>query len=563
MPLAGLLLLVAGFCLGPMAETDLFFRVKVGQEILATGALPRRNLFSFTYPDHPDLDPAWLFDVGAAALYRMGGFPAVVLAKAAVVVAIFALAHALCRRYGAGPIAAALTLAAAALVMRERLVERPHLFSFAGEVGLLAVLDVAQRRPRALWAAVPLTALWANLHAGAFLAPLLLAAWTAGGLLDRQGAAPVRIAVTAAATAALLLTPVGTGIFRYLGFHVGIFALHPVDEFRSVSWTSDAALISYATAVALLVATTPPRRWRDELPVLVLGALAARSIRFGADFALMAAPLAARALTARLGALPAMARWRPAHLARTARALTGGVLGGLAVVPRLAAGGPALSVGLDEAALPLDAVHFAEEHGLRERMYNDFEDGAYLAFQGFPRYRVFIDPRLPAYPAAFHRLLGRSEIPRAEWDAALEGFGVESALLTSAGINHRIGWWDPARWALVYRAHDARLFVRRLPRFRAVIGAEEIPATFIFSAPEGTTTLPLETPPPGSPVPTCEWQRRLGDLLLDLDDGRPERALAAYRRALAAGPGCLDAQREAAAAAWVDAMTHARPRTVR
>ena len=123
MPLVGLLVLVAGLCLVPMAETDLFFRMKVGEEILRTGALPRKNLFSFTYPDHPDLDPAWLFNAGAAALYRLGGFPAVVIGKTVLVLAVFAGAYLVCRRRGASPVAAALALAAAAFVMRERLVE--------------------------------------------------------------------------------------------------------------------------------------------------------------------------------------------------------------------------------------------------------------------------------------------------------------------------------------------------------------------------------------------------------------------------------------------------------
>src|SRR5205814_7792967 len=121
MPLLGLLVLVAGLCLSPMAETDLFFRLKIGDEILRAGAVPRHNLFSFTFPDHPDLDPAWLFDVGAAALHRAGGFPALVLAKTLLVAAVFAGAYFLCRRRGAGPVASALALAAAALVMRERL----------------------------------------------------------------------------------------------------------------------------------------------------------------------------------------------------------------------------------------------------------------------------------------------------------------------------------------------------------------------------------------------------------------------------------------------------------
>src|SRR6185436_9479423 len=56
---------------------------------------------SFTFPEHPDPDPAWLFDVGVATLYRLGGFPAVVIGKTVVVVAAFALAHHLCRRRGA------------------------------------------------------------------------------------------------------------------------------------------------------------------------------------------------------------------------------------------------------------------------------------------------------------------------------------------------------------------------------------------------------------------------------------------------------------------------------
>jgi hypothetical protein len=225
-----LLVLVAGLCLVPMAETDLFFRLKVGDEILRAHALPRRNLFSFTFPEHPDPDPAWLFDVGVAALYRLGGFPAVVIGKTVVVVAVFALAHHLCRRRGASAVASALALAAAAWVMRERLVERPHLFSLAGEVAVLLALTAPGRL---LWL-VPVTALWANLHAGAFAAPLLLALAGLGALVDSRGRAPQwpSFAAAAACVPALLLTPVGPGIFRYLAFHVGIFAVHPVDEFR-------------------------------------------------------------------------------------------------------------------------------------------------------------------------------------------------------------------------------------------------------------------------------------------------------------------------------------------
>jgi hypothetical protein len=544
MPLVGLLLLVAGLCLAPMAETDLFFRLASGEEILRAGAIPRTNRFSFTFPDHPYLDPAWLFDLTAAALFRAGGFPSVVIGKTVVVLAVFGAGYALCRRRGASPLAAALVLAAAAFVMRERLVERPHVFSLAGEVALLFAL--AAKRTPAFWI-VPVTALWANLHAGAFLAPALLLLAALGTLVDSRGRRidGRTLAVAGACLPALLVTPVGTGLLRYLGFHAGIFALHPVDEFRAASWTSDAPLFVFVAVAAAAIATAPRPLWRDLLPVLGLALLAATSVRFGADLALVAAPLVATSLTHRLRSLP---------LPRATDAVAGGALCAAALVPRLGER-PPLAIDLDRSQLSLEAVAFAEEHGLRERMYNDFELGAYLLWQGYPRHRVFVDPRLPAYPRSFHALLGDPKLDRAAWDAALESFGVESALLGHAGINHRISWWDPARWALVYRARDARVFVRRLPRFEALIAAREIPATFGFTVEEGATTLPLPSPPPGSPVPPCEWQRRLGDLLFELEG--EAAALAAHRRALVP-PGCLAPGHEAASAAWVGAALLAR-----
>ena len=218
---------------------------------------------------------------------------------------------------------------------------------------------------------------------------------------------------------------------------------------------------------------------------------------------------------------------------------------GFSVAPRLAAGstfGERFGIGLDTRELPLGAIAFANDNGLRERMYNDFEIGSYLLFEpvgGYPRDRVFVDPRLPAYPPEMHRLLGRSDLTRDEWQAAMDRYGVDSALLAYAGINRRVAWWDPARWALVWSGGDARVFVRRLPRFAALIAAHEIPATFGFSVEEGTTTLPLETRPSASPVTDCEWSRRLGDLMFELDGTLSERARTAYARALASPVGCL------------------------
>ena len=122
-----------------------------------------------------------------------------------------------------------------------------------------------------------------------------------------------------AATAALLLTPVGIGIFRYLAFHVDIHALHPVDEFRAPELASDAPLLLYLALASTALLAFPRRdrlSLRDLLPLLALGLLAARSVRFGADFVLLSSPLlAARATSLLAGTRPA--RWLAARTWRT------------------------------------------------------------------------------------------------------------------------------------------------------------------------------------------------------------------------------------------------------
>ncbi|MBN2576816.1 MAG: hypothetical protein JXP73_19795 [Deltaproteobacteria bacterium] len=552
MALLGLLVFVAGLCLGPMQETDLFFRLAAGEQFLRSGRIVHRNLFSFTFPNTPYLDPAWLFDALAAAMFRLGGFPAVVLAKTALVLALAGFAYRLCRGRGASPVVACLGLALAFFCMRERLVERPHLFSLFGEVAVLAFLPWFDRGNRRAWLLLPLVALWANLHAGAFVAPILLGLAGAGALLDRGGPRPaLRFALAALlSAAALLATPVGPGVFRYLAFHVGIFDVHPVDEFRPATWRSDAGFVLFALGALLILAISRRGLWKERLPAAGLLGLALWHVRFAADAILVLAVVATPALEHLAGRLWA---WRP----RLQAAGLLVALGLAAFVPRLAQashGGRFLAIGLDESALPLPALRFVERHGLRERMYNDFEFGAYLLWQGYPRYRVFVDPRLPAYPRNFHGLLGRFAITRGEWTRAMSELGVQSALLGYAGINRRMALWDPDVWALVFRAKDSRVFVRRRDEWRDLIARFEIPATFSFTVENGALLRPLSRRPAASPVPDCEWQARLGDLYFDLDQGGSERATAAYRAALAAGPGCLEREHERAAAAWIGSL---------
>jgi hypothetical protein len=178
----------------------------------------------------------------------------------------------------------------------------------------------------------------------------------------------------------------------------------------------------------------------------------------------------------------------------------------LTVVPRAQAalaGARWFDIGLEADLVPEAAIAFVEQHGLRSRMYNDLEVGSYLTWQGWPRFRVFQDPRINGYPESFHAVLRRTDLSREEWQRLLDGFSVDAALLTYPTVNPRGAWFDPEKWALVYRAADGLVFTRRLPERAALIDELEIPLSFSYAPATGLQPVPLRQRPPETHFPSA------------------------------------------------------------
>jgi len=535
------LLFVANRCLVPMDETDLFFNLRLGEIVLHDHAVPRTNLLSFTYPDARDVNLAWLFQIVLALAHRAGGIPGTLLLKTAFVVATLAVLFRVALRRGAHPGAAALALALCAWAAEPRFVERPHLVTFLGLALTLLALERAEAgRPRALWALIPCGLVWANANSCFFEAPLVLALYAAGARIDGRPADARRAALVALALCPLIFaTPSGGHALGYIANHWRMPSLRPLQEYVPARWPDNAPALFVAVGV-LVAAVWPGRRWRHLLPIALLGLVGARRNRFLAEFALLAAPVVACAVSD-------VARRATAHLTATLRGRLSALAGVAVVVPL--AGLPILmragavhherhvfNLGIDTFLVPWNVINFVNREGLRDRMYNDMEVGSYLTWDGAPQVRVFQDPRINGYPPDFHAWMRRDDLTRAEWDDLMDRFGVKTALITYPDVNPRAAFFDPERWALIYRAPDGLVFARRLPVFTALAARAEEPVTFSFDRMKGVTSLPVERRPAASPVVTCEWERRLGDFLV-LDAHDDARAAAAYRRALAA-PDC-------------------------
>jgi hypothetical protein len=495
----GAIAFAAHRALWPMGETDLFFHLKIGDLIRAEHRIPFQNLFSFTHPNQPDPDLAWGFQVLVSWLYQLGGFPAIVLLKVACVMAATALVGRACRKSGFSPPACALAMVLAVLAAEQRIVERPHLLTFVG-IGVLLNLLVEKRT----WALPLLALVWANFHAGVFFAPLVATLWLVGARLDGEQVSRRDWLYVAGAALATFCTPAGTRLPSYLLWHTGLGATRIIEEFRHADPWDDPWFFTLLTLSAItLLRLGRGAGFRRVLPVAIVALLAWRSVRFAAEFGFVAAPLAACGLDAVAKLLAERTRKLQSVLIAIALVAT------IALERR----GEAFSLALAPDVVPFDAIDFVTKNGLRDRMYEDLDVGCYLLWEGWPKWRVFQDARLPAYPDAFHRSLDETPLEPAAFDALLSRWNVDAALIDYPDVNMRSGSFDPEKWALVYRAEDALVFARRTPEHAALIAAREIPLRIRFKFAGGSWIEPLHAPPPGSTIPPDEWRKRLLDAL--------------------------------------------------
>jgi hypothetical protein len=176
-------------------------------------------------------------------------------------------------------------------------IARVQLFSLLLFPALVALLRSQSRTPsRRIWLAVPLLALWSNLHGAALLGLGVLFAYL---LLERARQQPALAAgVAAAAAVAMCLTP---ALARTVDYYHGVLtnqaAQRGAGMWGALSFTSPLDLVLVLAAVVLLarVWRAGTTRW-EWCVVAVLVLVTVRAERNGIWLLLFAAGPAARAL---------------------------------------------------------------------------------------------------------------------------------------------------------------------------------------------------------------------------------------------------------------------------
>jgi hypothetical protein len=382
--------------LGPrlLNDPDSYSHIAVGRWIIAHGAVPAIDPFSFSMHGAPWIAFEWLSEVIYAAMHALAGWAGVAaLAAAAAALAVGLLTRFLLRELSPTP--TLLMVVAAIVLLAPHMLARPHMLTLPVMMAWAAALvrGMDRRAPPPYWA-LPLLVLWANLHGSVVLALGLIGPAVLEALLNEKRSEWPRVLLrwlpfAALAVVACCLTPYGPEPL--------LMPLTTLSAGHALSWIAEwrpQDFDHFGTFELLLLAGIFALSRGVTLPVVralvVLGLMhfALAQVR-NADLLAMLAPLYLAAPLARQ--FGALAENDAAGSARGVNLTAVGVMivaTGLALTPDVR---PTLH-NTPEAAVA--------SAGLAEAgpVLNDYSFGGYLIFAGIP---TFIDGRSELYGGQF------------------------------------------------------------------------------------------------------------------------------------------------------------------
>lgn len=408
-------------------DSDLWYHLRHGEEILSNLSLPTDTYFSYLEPPRPFVDYYWLFQVMVHGVHELAGFWGLWLLRGlGLTLLFFAAWRLLDAHVGSGAVpspardpsrsprawTSALLLALFAWILLGRgLNLRPHVFSYAFLALLLWRLERGGRPP---WLFL-LAAFWMNVHGVVY--PLLLLVLVAHALdrvqeflAGRCGPASLRRRLDYLGILALsiLLTPYGLSLlpvpFRFGAGGEGSEVIRELAPPTAGSLLqvdlSSLEVLPHSVLVLWLWALVPALWWwLRRAPfrvsrILLLSAgvyLYSRGLRFHVELVLFSLPLWADLL--RLD-------W-PSPVS-TRRPRLGAAVPALATLLAVAALGGRLAAGLalphpldDRGRLPAGVADFLRQETEGGRLMQPAELGGYLMWRLGPEYAIHMDLELP------------------------------------------------------------------------------------------------------------------------------------------------------------------------
>src|SRR5581483_5090561 len=431
-------------------DSDAGWHIRTGERILATGVLPRTDPYSFTKAGEPWFAWEWGADIVTGAVHAAWGLAGVAMLYALAIAAGVWLWFRLNWIVNGNFLFASLLAIPLLSTCNIHWLARPHVFSW---LFLLAAMLAAHSSWPALgftrrefWAIALFSALWTNIHASFFFAPLIAAIfalshflrpliWTVDREPEWRRARWFGCAGLVAALASLV-NPYGwqehIHVFRYV---TDSNLLHRVGEFQSFDFqAAGAGQILLAVALASFggVLALGQKNLAHFLLAVLFVASGLRSARALPLVALVLLPLANGAMTRALAHCPGLRpRLRQAvdgFLAYSDRLRSFDArMNGLALAPVVIVGMFALlrmpavaaRTGFPADQFPVKAAGELEKLSGGVRLLAPDKFGGYLIYRFQGRMKVFFDGRSDLYGADFLKRYARMVQVRPGWDREL------------------------------------------------------------------------------------------------------------------------------------------------
>jgi hypothetical protein len=463
------------------ADTDLWGHIHFGNIVLKQHQLFFHAPSSYACPAGPRnwILVDWLGEALMALLYNTAGVVGIKLVKFGCVAAVMMLLSLGIAETGAALMVQALTLLTAALALIPHMQFRTFLADdvlFAVLMAMLARESYGRRAP--LWLAVPMLALWTNLHGGFFVGLVAMGLYTivrgAQDLAEGRGLrGAIRLAaLTSAATLATLLNPyrlndwiVIAGVLR------NPFTLRHISEFRPLLavvadfYHTQRPLFTFVCALAIMAVTVAAFALTPRADDLALFAIA-MLMTVGALYAVRNTALAVIACSVPLcrhadliiDRLRGSSNVEVVRPVRTWRVLQA-ALAVLAVALAIRTG--LLSKALPAVeAKPVGALAFMQRYDLHGNVLSEFGWADYLLFHDAARAKIFIESIFEAYYP--HRVQSDfAAVYYAEPRAArvLDAYPNDFVLMPTGSAAYSL-MMAQAGWRLIYRDPVSALFAR-------------------------------------------------------------------------------------------------------
>jgi hypothetical protein len=372
----------------------MFVHLRTGIDIARTGAIPRRDPYSFTAHGHPWVVQSWLPEWTYGWAERLGGLRLVVVEQA-LMTAVLALLVAMLARAGT-PLRTALAAGVAVGAGAAYWVPRPLMFGLI----CMALTVLVVEKKLSPWWLVPILWVWVNSHGSFLLAIGWLGARALGEAADRRAWPAGAMRYVGALLAGLVVSianPLGARLLTFpltVGEKQRVFKT--IVEWHSPDFQTTAGAFTLVFLVAaFLILMRRGAPWVDVLPAVgfvALGLVAQRNL-----------PLAAVVLAPALGRAMSPA---PDRLAR-ARGEPSPVHLGFALVIAMAF--LVFTVGMYRQGpfalkdYPVAAINFLEKSGLRGPSHRVAEQdvvGCFFDLRFGDKARVFVDDRFDMFPLA-------------------------------------------------------------------------------------------------------------------------------------------------------------------